>query len=682
LDAPVTVLQGVGPDRLQLLHRLGIRTVRDLLFHAPRRYEDRRYFRAIRDVELGQNVTVRGRVITLGVNRFRSGKCVFQMILDDGTARLHCRWWNLPFLEKFYSIGEDLLVYGRVHSLRPRAMDHPETEKIFAGEEEWVHVNRWVPVYPSTEGLTQRVLRGLTWQAVERFAREVPEPRPELGIGPHPVRPAVDRGGRQLLLEARPLPSTSEAVRQVHFPDDEAQADVARQRLALNEFVELQWEIQQRRRRLETKARALPCSGDNRWMRPFLARLGFPLTGAQQRVLREIRQELGGPVPMRRLLQGDVGSGKTMVAAGAALMALESGFNVLIMAPTEILAEQLHRNFRGWFEPLGIAVDLRTGSRKTDAREELPLGGAAPGTRPTVTVGTHALIQPGFQPDRLGLVVIDEQHKFGVAQREQLLRKGRYPHLLVMTATPIPRTLGLTLYGDLDLSVLDELPRGRQPIRTHVRTPEALPKVWKFLRSQVEAGRQGYVIYPRVEESARDEVKAVTREYERLRSDMAPHRVGLLHGQLPTDQKEAVMMEFRAGRIQILVATTVVEVGVDVPNATVMVIEEAGQYGLAQLHQLRGRIGRGGHESHCILVASDRTPEAAARLEVLARTTDGFALAEADLQLRGPGELVGRQQSGMPDLRFGDLRRDRVLVELARELVRKALAPAGPSTNA
>ncbi|HAB18136.1 MAG TPA: ATP-dependent DNA helicase RecG [Verrucomicrobiota bacterium] len=673
LDSPLGVLRGVGPDRIQLFERMGVHTIGDLLLHAPRRYEDRRTFKTVRELSLGQSVTVRAKVVAAGVNRFRSGKTVFQMVLDDGTARLHCRWWNLPFLERVFSVGDDLLVFGKVHSLRPRTMDHPETEKVMADDEEQIHLNRLVPVYPATEGLTQRVLRGLTWQAVERFADLVPEMHPELKLVQLSVRPAVELGGRQLALEAHRLPPRSEAIRQVHFPGEPWMADLARQRLALDEFVTLQRTIQRRRRRLEANARALPCSGDNRWMRTFLARLGFPLTGAQQRVLKELRAELGGTVPMCRLLQGDVGSGKTLVAAGAALMTLESGFNVAVMAPTEILAEQLYRNFRRWFEGLGVVVELRTGSRKPDEPGGLLLEGARDPTKetPILTVGTHALIQPEFLPKKLGLVIIDEQHKFGVAQREELLRKGRYPHLLVMTATPIPRTLGLTLYGDLDVSVLDELPGGRKRIRTHVRPPSALPKVWSFVRTQLDAGRQAYLVYPRVDESEHDEVKAVTREHARIQEQLKPYRVGLLHGQMKSEAKDQVMTGFRSGFLHALVATSVVEVGVDVPNATVMVIENAEQFGLAQLHQLRGRIGRGGHEAHCILIAAEPTPEAEARLKVLVGTTDGFELAEADLRLRGPGELVGQQQSGAPDLRFGDLRWDRDLVELARDVVRR-----------
>jgi len=441
------------------------------------------------------------------------------------------------------------------------------------------------------------------------------------------------------------------------------QAEQARRRLALDEFVGLQAAMLRRRRNFQTRADALPCAGDNRWMKPWLARLGFSLTPAQTRVLREIRGNLGGRHPMRRLLQGDVGSGKTVVAAAAALMTLESGCNVALMAPTEILAEQHYRSFLTWFQPLAIPVQLRTGSH----HEPEPPGALR------LMVGTHALIEDQFVLDNLGLVIIDEQHKFGVVQREQLLRKGRYPHLLVMTATPIPRTLGLTIYGDLDISVIDELPAGRGRIHTFVRAADRLPKVWEFIRGKLAEGRQAYVVYPLVEQSDKAELKAVTQEWQHLRDLLAPFQVGLLHGRVPGQEKERVMDAFRAGQMHVLLATTVIEVGVDVPNATVMLVENAERFGLAQLHQLRGRIGRGAHDAYCILVANAKTDDAQQRLQVLAETTDGFRIAEADLQLRGPGEFLGLQQSGQPAFRFGNLATDLRLIERARSLAAKLL---------
>ena len=684
-DSSVTRLRGVGADRAALLGRLGIQTVRDLLFHAPRRYEDRRRFESIRNLELGASVSVRGRIVAQGVNRFRSGKSVFQFVLDDGSARLHCRWWNLPFLERHFAVGEEVLAFGRVHSIRPRTMDHPETEKVESGDEEFLHVNRWVPIYPLTEGLTQRVMRSLTWQAVEACADTFPEPHPELHVEVMEL-PAEDGAGElKLGMALGRCPLRRDALRALHYPAELVDAERARRRLALDEFIDLQLAIQRRRRNLELRARALPCAGDNRWMRPFLGGLGLSLTGAQTRVLREIRTALGGSVPMRRLLQGDVGSGKTLVAVCAALMTLESGYNVAVMAPTEILAEQLERVFRRALESFGVSVHIHTGSRKSSREPELiPTGGVrGPEPRPEVVVGTHALIEPGFETSRLGLVIIDEQHKFGVAQRDRLLRKGHYPHLLAMTATPIPRTLGLTLYGDLDVSVLDELPAGRAGIRTHVRRIDAMPRVWEFIRGQIRSGRQAYVVYPRVGDPETEDVGAVTRERERVARELAPSAVGMLHGRMPAAEKESVMAAFREGKLGALVATSVVEVGVDVPNATVMLIGNADQFGLAQLHQLRGRVGRGPHPSHCILVpASNASEEALERLQVLVTAKDGFALAEADFALRGPGDLAGRDQSGLPDFRFADLRRDRRLVELARSRVREHLSNShGPSDS-
>jgi ATP-dependent DNA helicase RecG len=587
--------------------------------------------------------------VALGVKYFRKrSRSVFELILDDGTGRLHCRWWNMPFLEGCYAVGQDVMAHGRVTGLKPRTLDHPETEVLEEGEEASIHMDRIVPIYPLTEGLGQRWLRGRIWRVVEALAPSTPEPQPDL-LPPE-------------------LPTRAAALRGLHFPESLEAAEAARRRLAWDEFVDLQIAIRTRRRRLLERAPGWVCGGDNRWMRPFLARLGFALTGAQTAVLREIRQDLVAGRPMRRLIQGDVGSGKTVVAAAAALMVLESGYDVAVMAPTEILARQHGERFGTWLAPLGIPVRLRTGNWKTDFAGEATASGGVPGG-PALTVGTHALLEMEFAPDRLGLVVIDEQHKFGVTQREGLVRKGCYPHLLVMTATPIPRTLALTLYGDLDVSIIDRLPPGRGRVRTFVRGPESLPKVWEFVREQVAAGRQAYVVYPRVEDDGAGSVKAVTREFAELSRVLAPHPVGLLHGRLGAAEKDSTMDAFREGRVAVLLATLVIEVGVDVANATVMVIENAEQFGLAQLHQLRGRIGRGGHESYCILVAGKGSPEIRRRLRVLEECADGFAIAEADLELRGPGELLGQAQSGLPPLRFGDLAGDRALLEAARAAV-------------
>jgi ATP-dependent DNA helicase RecG len=688
LASPLSALRGIGAERAAQLARLKLQTRGDLLLHRPRRYEDRREFRAVADLQLGEAATARGRIVAQGVKRWRRGtKSVFEFILDDGTGRLHCRWWNLPFMEKYFHTGDEVLVYGKPVSLKPRTIDHPETEIVETGGENFIHLNRLVPIYPLTEGLPQRWLRSLVWRVLEEHEQHIVEPSPMIACrrlaGSCPASGLVPQPVWAL--------SRAQAIRLIHFPEERSDIETARQRLALEEFLDLQLEIQRRRRSLQANARGLPCAGDNRLIKPFLRRLGFPLTNAQTKVLRVIRRDLGGAQPMRRLLQGDVGSGKTVVAACAALMTLESGFGVVLMAPTEILAEQHLETFGLWFGPLGLQVELRTGSRKTadiqrptsniqrTGLSPSPTGNPQPATRNPLIIGTHALIESAFAPDNLGLVIIDEQHKFGVAQREKLVRKGRYPHLLVMTATPIPRTLGLTLYGDLDISVIDQLPPGRGALKTFVRTTDKLPKVFEFIRGKLKEGRQAYVVYPRVEESDGGDVKAVTMQWETLRDEFAPHQVGLLHGRLKAAERERIMAEFRANRIQVLVATSIVEVGVDVPNATVMLIENADRFGLAQLHQLRGRIGRGAHESYCVLVADRKTEDAWRRLEVLEETSDGFRIAEEDLNLRGPGEFLGQQQSGLPPFRFGDLAHDRELIECARLLAKQILESAEKS---
>ena len=716
--APVTTLPGIGPERAAQLARLKLHTVGDLLLHRPRRHEDRRRLSAIAELRLGEPGAARGQIVAQGVKRWRRGsKSVFEFILDDGTARLHCRWWNLPFMEKYFRPGDEVLVYGKPNSLRPRTIDHPETEIVEAGEEGFIHLGRIVPIYPLTEGLPQRWLRTLVWRALEAYEPRILEPWPELMFTRPAGSDSAAHAGQRSLGAGSPAipvrsdlaavmppkasgtvacPARAQAVRMLHFPKELSDVETARRRLAYDEFFELQLAIQRRRKKLQANSKGLPCAGDNHLIKPFLKQLGFALTAAQTRVLREIRRDLGGAQPMRRLLQGDVGAGKTVVAACAALMALESGFNVALMAPTEILAEQHFQSFSRWFQPLGVAVELRTGNRKTSAAEHptshiphptshierkgstnAPIHNPQPATRNKLFVGTHALIDGVFAPDNLGLVIIDEQHKFGVTQREQLVRKGRYPHLLVMTATPIPRTLGLTLYGDLDISVIDRLPPGRGRVKTFVRAADRLPKVFDFIRGKLKQGRQAYIVYPRVDESDESGIKAVVRERETLQGEFAPFEVGLLHGRLRPAEKEAVMRAFRENRLPVLVATSVVEVGLDVPNATVMLIENAEQFGLAQLHQLRGRIGRGAHDSHCILVAEIKTVEARRRLKVLEGTADGFRIAEEDLMLRGPGEFLGHEQSGLPPFRFGDLARDRDLVERARKVAKDYIERAG-----
>jgi ATP-dependent DNA helicase RecG len=702
LSQPVTALWGVGAERAKLLAKLYIHTIEDLLLHKPRRYEDRRKFVTIRDLRVKETATVRGKIVAAGIKRWKKGtRAMFECVFDDGSALLHCRWWQAqPWMEEYFSAGREFVIFGKPESLKPRTIDHPETELVEDDGEELIHVNRIAPIHPLTEGITARVMRTLVWRTLEKFEPDIAEPFRSADI---PVRSNVisqagqssssagtaspspiewERAG----VKARTqwgslfshLPTRANAIRMIQFPEDFSDIEIARRRLALDEFVAFQFQIRQRRKKFESNAHALPCGGDNHLIKPFLTALGFKLTDAQTRVLRDIRGDLRSAHPMRRLLQGDVGSGKTVVAACSALMALESNFNVALMAPTEILAEQHFRNFQRWFEPLGLKVELQTGTRKMSRDERRVTSdeknrAVRPATRHpspvTLFLGTHALLTSGFDIPNLGLVIIDEQHKFGVAQREQLVRKGRYPHLLVMTATPIPRTLGLTLYGELDVSAIDELPAGRGRIKTLVRSAEKLPQVWTFVREKLKAGRQAYVVYPRVEDTGQAGVKAVTKEFANLQKLLVPYHVGMLHGQLNGRDKDQVMTAFRSGKTNVLLATSLIEVGVDLPNATVMLIENAEMFGLAQLHQLRGRVGRGAHESFCILISNAQDFTTRARLKVLEGTADGFKIAEADLKLRGPGELLGKEQSGMPDFRFGNLVEDLDLIQQARQVV-------------
>ncbi|HEV2393490.1 MAG TPA: ATP-dependent DNA helicase RecG [Verrucomicrobiae bacterium] len=686
LKRPVTSLFGVGPERAGQLARLEVRTIEDLLLHRPLRYEDRQHLRRIAELEKGSPAITHGKIVAMGTKWYKQhSKSIFEIILDDGSARLHCRWWNLLYMEKYFKPGDEVLVFGRPVSLKPRTIDHAETEVLEGGEESFIHLNRITPVYPLTEGLPQRWLRAMVWRTLQAFETRIDEPWPQLNLAApaKAASSAPDPRARMLAANSAAImsfPSRARAIRMLHFPEAPGEPEIARRRLALDEFIELQRRIQLRRRNFEANAQSLPCSGDNHLIKPFLARLGFTLTASQTKVLRELRKDMSGAHPMRRLLQGDVGSGKTVVAACCALMALESGYSAALMAPTEILAEQHFLTFSDWLRPLGVRVGLRTASRKTEAlapAREAANPNAKSSTPLSLTIGTHALIQPGFMAENLGLVIIDEQHRFGVVQREEFVRKGRYPHLLVMTATPIPRTLGLTLYGDLDSSRIDELPPGRGRIKTFVRGADTLPKVWDFVRGKLAEGRQAYVICPRVEDGGVNEVKAVTKEFDALRQRLAPFHLGLLHGRLATGEKEDVMRRFRANQVQALLATTLIEVGVDVPNATLMVIENAEQFGLAQLHQLRGRIGRGTHDSFCVLVARAGSKESRRRLRVLEATTDGFEIAEADLKLRGPGELLGQEQSGAPRFRFGNLAEDLRLIEQARQLATETIETEG-----
>ncbi len=667
LATDVTYLKGVGPQRAAKLAERGIETLEDLLFYLPFRYEDRIHFTPIREVRPGGTYTVQGTVMSGGVVRFTRShwarrNAIYHLALRDETGTLHCKFFHGGYLEGRLKTGQRVVVYGKVEidPLRPVRMEmiNPQMEILSAdGEQDSTEVGRVVPIYEAVGGITSRVLRRILYSVLQQ------QPRLE-----DPLPPA--------LLKRLAYPDRSAAVAYVHFPPSEEALDAlnnfrtpAHQRLIFEEFFFYQLGLALRRKQTASAPGIAFRVREDRIREALKRILPFKPTTAQKRVLAEIAADMEKPTPMSRLLQGDVGSGKTIVALEAATIAIENGYQVAMMAPTEILAVQHYLSARRVFARAGYAVELQiSGLRAAEKRagRERVRGGTA-----QFVVGTHALIEEGTEFRKLGLVIVDEQHRFGVLQRKRLIEKGgeagAQPDVLVMTATPIPRTLAMTLYGDLQTSVIDEMPPGRKPAVTRLTNEQGLPGVWEFVRKELAGGRQAYVVYPVVEES-KQELKAATAEFERLsKKEFARHRVGLLHGRLRNEEKDEVMDAFRRGQVQVLVATTVIEVGVDVPNATVMVIEHAERFGLAQLHQLRGRIGRGSEKSYCILVGpKEPADDAQERLETMVRTTDGFEIAETDLRLRGPGEFFGTRQHGEIGFHLAHPLRDRELLELAR----------------
>ena len=670
LETPLDTLRGIGPARARDLREAGIATIEDLLLHLPLRYEDRTAFLPIAALAPGVRGTIRGRVRSAALRRTRvRGLTIFEVLVEDGTGAIRVVFFNQPYLRTHLTRGREVILYGEAKGSRPGrrgvALESPQLE--IAGDDEGgeaIHMGRIVPIHPRLPGLSPRAIRAL----VHRLLRELPNDLPD----PLPPGLAAERG----------LMPRGAAFREAHFPGKDgdlaalqARSTPAQRRLVFEEFFFLQLGFALERRASDLAGRGGPALVVDDALRQRLrAVLPFRLTAAQRRALQEIAADLLSPRPMNRLLQGDVGCGKTMVALLSALLVAENGLQTAFMAPTEILAEQHHRLFTRLLSGRGVPVGLLTASVTGSARRQV-LAGLETGALRLV-VGTHALVEDEVRFKALRLLVIDEQHRFGVAQRGRLRDKGDRPDVLVMTATPIPRSLALTVYGDLDVSVIDALPPGRRPVATVRREAAGRARVYEFVRRQVEAGRQAFVVVPVIEETERGDLQAAASLRERLQREVFPGRpIGLLHGRLPGEEREAVMAEFVRGDLPVLVATTVIEVGIDVPNAAVMVIEQADRFGLSQLHQLRGRVGRGGHESYCILLAgAAATDEARQRLQVLCDTNDGFEVARRDLQLRGPGQFLGTRQSGLADLRLGDLTRDRELLEEARAA---AFAAAG-----
>ncbi|HTW22725.1 MAG TPA: ATP-dependent DNA helicase RecG [Candidatus Baltobacteraceae bacterium] len=667
LNSPVKYLRGVGPQRAAALEERGIVTVGDLLGYLPFRYEDRIRFTKIAEIIPGQVQTIHAEVTQGGGStvRFRGGRGpVFHVTVRDASGQLHARFFHGAYLEGRLKEGQRLVMHGKaeVDPYRPGRIEmvNPQIEILSGGGDgnatpaDSTEVGRIVPVYEAIGAISSRILRRIIYGVLLNFEGNIPDPLPEE-------------------IRARyKFPSRREALLAVHFPDKKENVELlntfrspAHIRLIFEEFFYYQIALALRRSQ-DHRQRGIAMRVREEKVREALKRiLPFKPTAAQKRVLAEIAGDLEKPFPMHRLLEGDVGSGKTIVALEAATIVIENGYQVALMAPTEILAAQHFLSARRVFAPAGYGVDLLVSGRKRAERDEA-LARIERGETKLV-VGTHALIEDPVKFHKLGLAIVDEQHRFGVLQRKRLIEKGASPHVLVMTATPIPRTLALTLYGDLDLSVIDEMPPGRTPIETRWTADAQLPGVWEFLRREIAKGRQAYVLYPVIEES-KQELKAATLEYERLAKDVFPKMgVGLLHGRLKNDEKDAVMEQFRRGDLQILVATTVIEVGVDVPNSTVMVIEHADRFGLAQLHQLRGRIGRGKEKSYCILVAPKTIlGDARERIETMVATSNGFEIAERDLKQRGPGEFFGTRQHGDAAFSFAQPLRDHEILEMAR----------------
>jgi ATP-dependent DNA helicase RecG len=658
LDTPVRYFKGVGPKRGEELAELGMKTVRDVLYYLPSRYEDRSKFTRIRELKIGQSQAVKGEVVSTSSRLSRAGMPMFQITVTDGTGFVHAVWFRQPYLKDYFRKAQQVILYGKVELYDKVQIISPEYEILKDRAEGSIHMGRIVPVYPAAGKLTQKYLRNLTFLAVSQYARLLQERMPTY------------------ILARERMVDIKFAIRNIHFPSRFDHLEKAYRRIVFEEFFMLQLALAIRKRSQKEASAGFGHVAAGELVESFKKAIPFELTGGQKKAIADIERDMSSTKPMNRLLEGDVGSGKTIVAAHALVLTVQNGLQGVIMAPTEVLARQHVIALGELLMPLGINVALLIGGMDQKARDaaysDIKDG------KIDIVVGTHAVIQDEVEFKKLGLAVIDEQHKFGVTQRSVLKDKGYSPHILVMTATPIPRTLALTVYGDLDVSVIRELPKGRKPVVTYWVEEEKRQKAYCFIREELSKGRQAYIICPMIEAPAKGvraipeklfkaNTKNVTETFEDLKGEaFADYNLGLLHGRMSPKEKDKIMKDFKKGRIDLLVSTVVIEVGIDVPNATVMLIENADRFGLSQLHQLRGRVGRGEHESYCILLADPENDEARRRLKAIEGTIDGFQIAEADLEIRGPGEFFGTRQHGLPEIRFGNIIKDFSIMESAR----------------
>lgn len=656
-DIPVRYVKGVGPQRAELLKRLEVETVEDLLYYFPRRYEDRSKFNPISKAKVGEYQTIKGEILTMGVYRsgrpplFSKGRgkglTIFQLAVGDESGTIYATWFNQPYMKKWFRVGDKIILYGKAERYKKLQINTPEFEIIKDEADETIHTGRIVPIYPATEGLSQRALRSIIKYVLDEYLESVEEYVP------------VDVRARNRLLDLKA------ALSNIHFPESESLREKACERMVFDEFFVLQLGLALRKSRIKQAEGAIAHKIEGELSELFKALLPFKLTEAQKKAIVDIEKDMASPKPMNRLLEGDVGSGKTVVAAYALVLTVQNGYQGALMVPTEILAEQHFLNLNRLLGPLDLSVVLLTNAISDDMRKrayDMIEDGSA-----NIVIGTHSLIQEDVKFKNLGLVVIDEQHKFGVDQRARLKEKGLNPDILFMTATPIPRTLAMTLYGDLDLSILYEVPEGKIPPRAYWVGEERRQGIYKFIAQEVAAGCQAYIVYPVIKKGGAENLKAATEMFDKFKDEVfAQFNVGLIHGKLDGEEIERAMNDFRSGKIQILVSTTVIEVGIDNPNVSVMLIENPERFGLSQLHQLRGRIGRGGQKSYCILLSDTESEEAKRRLKALISTTSGFRIAEEDLEIRGPGEFFGTRQHGLPELRYADLVSDIKQLQAAR----------------